>query len=134
MFHNYPFESVLVRNRLGQGMTLQVYSFSLSNDQACVLVKVPDGSHYSLLAKNAENIVFLLRERFSRTVKNFSMIEVRVDSSENDSDEKESWYAWQFNWVGNTPINSKNQLLTRQKVAYYKDKIAGFDQASSNAI
>ncbi|MFT6386733.1 MAG: hypothetical protein ACJAUP_000101 [Cellvibrionaceae bacterium] len=130
MAYNYPFESVLVRNRLGQGMTLQVYSFSLSNDQVCVLVKVPEGSHHSLLAKNAENVVFLLRERFSRTVKNFSMIELRVNSSTSDGSEKESWYGWQFNWVGNTPIDSKSQLLTQQKIDYYQGKIAGFDQAS----
>lgn len=124
MLQSYPFEPVLVRNRLGQGMSLQVYPFSLSNDHVCVLVKVPEGSHYSLLAKNAENIVFQLRERFSRKVKNFSMIEVRLDAESNI----EKWCAWQFNWVGNTPIESKFHELTPPKINYYKSKIAGFDQ------
>jgi hypothetical protein len=58
------------------------------------------------------------------------MIELRVNSSTSDGSEKESWYGWQFNWVGNTPIDSKSQLLTQQKIDYYQGKIAGFDQAS----
>lgn len=133
MSPQYLFEPVLVRNRLGQGMTLQVYPFSLSSEQVCVLVKLPDGSHHSLLAKNAENIVFQLRERFSRTVKNFSMIEIRINPSDGGAGESESWYGWQFNWVGNTPIGSKSQRLTPQKMFYYQNIIAGFDKASGDA-
>ncbi|MGH1439589.1 MAG: hypothetical protein ACRBBR_05730 [Cellvibrionaceae bacterium] len=129
MFHSYPFEAVLVRNRLGQGMSLQVYPFSLSDDHVCVLVKVPEGAHHSLLAKNAENIVFQLRERFSRKVKNFSMIEFRFNEETNE----EMWCAWQFNWIGNTPMESKSYELNQQKVNYYKSKIAGFDQAVGEA-
>jgi len=129
MFQGFPFEPVLVRNRLGQGMSLQVYPFSLSSDHVCVLVKIPEGYHHSLLSKNAENVVFQLRDRFSRKVKNFSMIEFRVD----DEIQEEIWCAWQFNWIGNTPIESKSYRLNEQKINYYKNKIAGLDQASGDA-
>lgn len=127
MSEMYPFEPVLVRNRLGQGMTLRVYPFSLSSDHVCILVKVTDGAHHSVLKKNAENIVFQLRERFSRSVKNFSMIEIRCESGE-----EQVWYTWQFNWVGNTPLDAKCQVLSSQQVNYYQTKIAGFNQAAGD--
>ncbi len=126
MSQMYPFEPVLVRNRLGQGMTLQVYPFSLSPDHVCVLVKLSGGAHHSVLAKNAENIVFQLRERFSRAVKSFSMIELRK-SGENEID---SWYNWQFNWVGNMPMEPKSQALSMQQVHYYQNKISGFEKVA----
>lgn len=126
MSQMYPFEPVLVRNRLGKGMTLQVYPFSLSSEHVCVLVRVPEGMHHSVFAKNADNIVFQLRERFSRSVKTFSIIELRKEG-ENES---ESWHNWQFNWVGNMPIEPKSQVLSSQQIHYYQSKIAGFSNAS----
>ena len=122
----YRLDPVFVRNRLGQGMSLQALPFSLSNDHVCVLVQVPDGTHHSILAKNAENIVFQLRERFSRTVKKFSMVEIRKDG------DSESWYSWQFNWLGNTPLDSKSQRLTDQQIEYYQRHIVGFDKVSGD--
>lgn len=123
----YSFEPVLVRNRLGQGMTLQVYAFTLSTEHLCLLVKVSEGAHHSVLAKNIENIVFQLRERFGRGYNNFSMIELR---QENDN-QTESWYSWRFDWLANMPIDTTSQLLTSQQKNYYQDQIVGFSQASN---
>ena len=116
---NYPFEAVLVRNRLGQGMKLMVCPFSLSKEHVCVLVALPKNLHPRLLAKNAEHIVFQLRERFNRAVKKFSMLEQRV------TEEMDQWYAWDFNWVGNTPLEPKSRLLSDQQRAYYEKVITG---------
>ena len=127
MKHEYPFESILVRNRLGQGMTLLVCPFSLSANNVCVLVKAADDMHEAVLAKNAEYIVLQLRERFSRTVKNFSMVELREGNENN-----EVWYGWQFSWAGNTPLESKCQLLSQQQQQYYRNVILGYDVASNS--
>jgi hypothetical protein len=128
MKSQYPFESILVRNRLGQGMTLLVCPFSLSADHVCVLVAVSEDMHETVLAKNAEYIVLQLRERFSRKVKNFSMVELR--EGENG---QEVWHGWQFNWVGNTPLESQCNPLSKQQQQFYQSVILGFDQASSDA-
>ncbi|MGH1485200.1 MAG: hypothetical protein ACRBCI_03200 [Cellvibrionaceae bacterium] len=127
MKYEYPFESILVRNRLGQGMTLLVCPFSLSSNNVCVLVKAADDMHESVLAKNAEYIVLQLRERFSRTVKNFSMVELRENDEGN-----EVWYGWQFNWVGNTPLESKCQPLSSQQQQYYRNVILGYEAVSNS--
>jgi hypothetical protein len=121
----YPFESVLVRNRLGKGMRLLVHPFSLSMDHVCILVTTPSDVHNSTLTKNADYFVSQLRERFSRTVKTFSMIELRIDA-----DGLEHWYAWQFNWVGNTPLEPKSIPLSLQQQHYYQGLIMGFDRAA----
>lgn len=126
MKYHYPFESILIRNRLGQGMKLFVYSFSITPDHVCVLVALPDDMHESLLAKNAEYIILQLRERFSRTVKTFSMIELCLDDAG-----REQWYGWQFNWVGNTPMEPQRYLLSQQKQQYYQNLILEFDQAAN---
>jgi hypothetical protein len=131
MMSEYPFESLLVRNRLGQGMKLLVCPFSLAKEHVCVLVAVDEGAHWSLLSKNAEYIILQLRERFSRKVKNFSMIEIRMNSNEEQSEE--NWYDWKFNWAGSTPLDAKCHLLSPQKQDYYQKIILGLDK-KSNAV
>lgn len=119
MQSEYSFESILVRNRMGQGMTVLACPFPLSQDHICVLIRLPDDTHWSVLSKNADYIVLQLRERFSRTVKNFSMVELRAE------DEREAWYGWQFNWVGNMPIEPKCQPLSNQQQRYYESVLQG---------
>jgi hypothetical protein len=128
MMLDYPFESILVRNRLGQGMKLLACPFSLSNEHVCVLVAVPQDAHWSALSKNAEYIVLQLRERFSRKVKNFTMLELRSDDCANDGGE--CWYEWHFNWAGTTPLDAKCFPLPSQKQSYYEKLILGFDRES----
>ena len=122
----YPFESILIRNRLGQGMKLFVCPFSFSVDHVCVLVALPEDMHPSILSKNAEYIVLQLRERFSRKVKKFSMLELCTEE-----DGVENWYGWQFNWVGNTPLEPQRYALSKQKQQYYQDIILGFEEAAN---
>ena len=126
MKYHYPFESILVRNRLGQAMKLFVSPFSLSPQHVSVLVALPEEMHESLLAKNAEYIILQLRERFSRTVKKFSMIELCFD--ENG---EEQWYAWHFNWVENTPLEPQRHLLSQQKRQHYQNLLLDIDQAAN---
>lgn len=118
MKKHYPFESIFVRNRLGQGMTLSICPFTLSADHVCALVAVPKGMHWAVLSKNAEYFVLQLRERFSRTVKKFSMFELRTDDDGN-----EQWYGWKFNWVSNTPLDANSYLLSQQQSEYYQNII-----------
>ena len=124
MNHTYPFDSVLVRNRLGQGMSLQICPFSLSPDHICILVSMPEGTHWQTLSKNADYIVSTLRERFSRKVKTFTMLELRWKEGE------ESWYNWQFNWVGDMPMEPKCQKLSSQQQAYYQSCIMGLNDVA----
>lgn len=120
------FEPVLVRNRLGQGMTLRVHSLFLSPDHPCCLIKVSDGAHPSVLEKNIEDIVFQLKERFARDYKNFSMIEIRQVSE----DVEEEWYSWRFDWLAGMPIDASSQLLSSQQKNYYHSKSLGFSKVS----
>ena len=123
--NNNLFESVLVRNRLGKGMRLRVRHFSLSSDHVCVLVALSEGIHPSTLAKNADHIVLQLRERFTRTVKKFTMIEIRPDEAD-----QEQWIQWQFNWVGNTPLEPKSQIINSQQQQYYQSLLINYEQAA----
>lgn len=126
---SYPFEPILVRNRLGKGMRLLVCPFSLSPDHVCTLVTLPEGVHASTLSKNADYIVAHLRERFRRKVKNFSMIELRLNEHG-----QEEWYSWSFKWVSDTPLEPKSQKLSDQQRTYYQTLIANFTQDSQPAL
>ncbi len=121
----YPFESTIVRNRLGQGTNLLVHPFSITKEHVCTLVALPANMHSSIFKKNAEHIVYQLRERFSRKVKKFSVVELR--DKETDT---ECWYGWKFHWVGNTPLESQCYPLSDQQKQYYQKMIAGCGQAS----
>ncbi|GEM_PF-1678348 len=97
------FKSVLVDNRLGQRVELFVFSARIAVDRVCLLVRVPEGTHYSVFAKNAELFAFQLRERMAGAMKNFSLVEVRLDSHK----QLDEWFGWRFQWVGMTPLSGK---------------------------
>lgn len=125
---SYPFEPILVRNRMGKGMRLLVCPFSLSSDHVCILVTLPEGFHPTTLSKNADYFVAYLRERFRRKVKNFSMIELRSIEGE------EEWYSWSFKWVGDTPLEPQSHQLSDQQRTYYQSLIANFTQSIEPAL
>ena len=120
MQYPYPFESVLVRNRSSQAMSLYVCPFSLSQHHVCVLVALTNEMHRSTLSKNADHIVSQLRERFSRKVKSFSMIELQ-----HNAEGEEEWHQWRFNWVGNMPLEPKSEIVSSKKQDYYRGIILG---------
>lgn len=118
MTSDLAFESILVRNRLGQGINLLIRPISVSPDHVCVIVKTKEKVHSKTIAKNADYFISQMRQRFQRTVKHFTMIELRKESA------AEVWYSWKFNWAGQVPLNPSSKALTIQQMHYYSNLVA----------
>jgi hypothetical protein len=123
----YTLKPVSVKNRLGESMDVLVHSFATSDDHVCMLVATPKKMHASAFTKNAEYIAHQLRKRCHYQAKGFSIIEIRSEKVNGNNDVKEteeSWYDWKFNWVGDTPIDSKCYTLSAQKKSYLENLLS----------
>jgi hypothetical protein len=108
-------------------MEILVHSFATSANHVCVLVATPKKVHASAFSKNAEYIAHQLRKRFHSHAKGFSVIEIRNEkapSAEKDTDTFKSWHDWKFNWVGDTPVDSKCHALSAQKKSYLENLLS----------
>ncbi len=92
-------------NRLGQVLELAV-SHTQAFGREYVFV-APLAQHASsLVAKNAEQFAFQLRELFALDARRFEMIELRGDSTN-----PELW-RWRFEWAGNSPLSPRCELIS----------------------
>ena len=99
-FIKYP-----LANRLGQALELAV-SHTQAFGREYVFVAALAQQASSLVAKNAEHFAFQLRELFKLDARRFEMVELRGNPAS-----PELW-RWRFEWVGNSPIAPKSELVT----------------------
>jgi hypothetical protein len=98
------FKETALTNRLGQALTLPV-SVIRQAGREMVFVITP-ANIPNFLTKNAETIVFQLRELFGLDQKKFELFEVKKDEVE-----LRIW-RWRFDWVGSSPLQQNHELVT----------------------
>lgn len=92
-------------NRLGQALELAVcHTQAFGREYVFVAPLAQHAS--SLVAKNAEQFAFQLRELFALDPRRFEMVELRGDPLN-----PELW-RWRFEWVGNSPLSPRCELIS----------------------
>jgi hypothetical protein len=92
-------------NRLGQALELAVaHTQAFGREYVFVAALAQQAS--SLVAKNAEQFAFQLRELFKLDARRFEMVELRGDPM------NPQLWRWRFEWVGNSPLSSRCEAIS----------------------
>jgi hypothetical protein len=92
-------------NRLGQALELAVaHTQAFGREYVFVAALAQQAS--SLVAKNAEQFAFQLRELFKLDARRFEMVELRGDPM------NPQLWRWRFEWVGNSPLSSRCEVIS----------------------
>lgn len=116
------FTETPLTNRLGQALTLPV-SVIRQAGREMVFVITP-ANIPNFLTKNAETIVFQLRELFGLDQKKFELFEVK----KNDA-ELRIW-RWRFDWVGSSPLQQNHELVTSDNQRNFLLSLLQSDQSA----
>lgn len=98
----FPFDELVLQNRLGQKVQLQVANVT-ADSRDYVFALAPKRAVSSLVAKNAEYFASQLLLHFDLRPNRFDLIELRP------REESAEWWRWRFQWVGSTPLDGRCQ-------------------------
>lgn len=104
--HQYSgFTTLELENRLGQSVQLEVAYFPTAA-RDYVFIATLNQQASSFVGKNAEHFAFQLCEHFGLEPRRFELIEVR------DLNNVHSLWRWRFEWVGNSPLSPRGELIS----------------------
>jgi hypothetical protein len=104
MQHYSRFTRIELENRLGQKVHLGVTHIP-TDARDYVFVTALSQQASSFVGKNADHFAFQLLHRFQLDTKRFELVELR------GSAEEQSLWRWRFEWVGNSPLSGRSELV-----------------------
>ncbi len=104
------FESILLQNRLGRLVDIEVCCFA-NRDRRVVILKAPHGAASVMIGKSIDHFAFQLCQKLRVDGEQIVFLQAITDD--------ESWLRWSFQWSGNSPLCSRSEpvsLVARQKI------------------
>ena len=112
------FNSLPLLNRLDMPITIDAAVIRLNNT-ICIVIKTHKNDHPSVISKNIEHIAFQMNSDYRQNNKPVSIIEYR----ENPKNQSPEWRQWQFQWVGNTPLNGEDYPINTARIKSIKEAL-----------